>query len=282
MPEENPSAPTGLVAASAQEEDPAAQEQQTPLVAPSEGDAADQNKSVTSADGQPYRPDGLPTELAGETDQQTIDRLLEGYASRDPGTVPDGPDKYDLTLPDEVTAALGDMADDPMAAVWREVAHKHGVSNEKFSAMFGDFIAGGLENGVLAKPIDVNAAWSELGKAAGGDAAARITAGKQRGNSAAAAIKSQVGKGVISEDQGAMLIGLAGSPDGVRLIEKLVVGGASPGLQGGGSGAAGGVSKADVKKRYADPRNNPLGPEYDPAFYQQTQQMAKQAYSRKK
>lgn len=228
--------------------------------------------------------DRLPQHLRGETPEQALEKVFAAYSgAREEmgkrGKAVDKPDDYAVEFSEDVLAVVGDPAQDETLAVARNMAHKHGLTQEQFSGFVQDFHAELLAQGKLGG-VDVKAEAAKLA----GDAAARMSE-QDVLNAAAAAwtdattyIDGLVADKTLTADQANVLRGLAETADGILALKALRGQMREVGVQTGGTGAGQALTKADLDRRMADPRNQALAPEFDPAFAQQTDEMFKQFY----
>lgn len=203
-----------------------------------------------------YWPEGLPETLAGfkgANDRETIEKLA-GHL-KDAPRPPSKPDGYKVELPAEFTKRFGDLAKDPVLPIWREVAHKNGLSDAQFNGAISELYAKLSEEGLLDEPIDVMA---ELDKLAPkhGDPVQRKAQASARINGVANTINGLVSRQVLNRAEGNMVLSLAARADGVAMLEKLfkAIGG-EHGLQGGGNPAPN-VSEHEQRMRAMFPSMN--------------------------
>jgi len=228
--------------------------------------------------------DRLPQHLRGDTPEQALEKVFAAYSgAREEmgkrGKAVDNPDDYKVEFSEDVLAVVGDPAQDETLAVARNIAHKHGLTQEQFAGFVQDFHGELLAQGKLGG-VDVTAEAKKLA----GDGAARMSE-QDVLNAAAAAwtdattyIDGLVADKTLTADQANVLRGLAETADGILALKALRGQMREVGVQTGGTGAGQALTKADLDRRIADPRNQALAPEFDPAFAQQTDEMFKQFY----
>jgi hypothetical protein len=197
---------------------------------------------AAGGDGKPagappaaYLPDGLPEQFRGQTDKETIDKLLGDYAGRP--KAPEKADDYKFAPSEDFTKKWGNLKDDKVLAGWRGVAHELGLSDAQFNQSIERFY-GMLEKSGLHQPApDPKDVMLALAPPTGDDVS-RQSAGARRIMDAEAFVNGLEAKGLPKE--GAMrLIGLIDDAEGVKTIEfiqRLInVPGVQPGGQAGPS-----------------------------------------------
>jgi hypothetical protein len=184
-----------------------------------------------------YWPEGLPEALAalkGANDRETIDKLA-GHL-KDAPKAPAKPDDYKLALPEAFTKRFGDLSKDPVVPIWRQVAHKSGLSDAQFNGAITELYSELSTQGLLDEPIDVMA---ELDKLAPkyGDPVQRKAQASARINGVANTINGLVTRQVLSRSEGNIVLAMAATAEGVMTLEKLFKSMGEHGLQGGGEPA---------------------------------------------
>lgn len=177
-----------------------------------------------------YLPDGLPEDLRGETDQQTIDRLVEKLNAQP--HAPEKPEDYSLTLSDEQQARYGDLESDPVHKALREVLHGEGASNEMFQNVFTKMHDRLTEMGVL-ETIDPKAELAKLAPQSG-DQTERDAAAGKRVTDATNGIKDLATTLQLSQAQTNVLLAGVDTAESVIAWEKVLAATRGKGAQGGG------------------------------------------------
>ena len=183
-----------------------------------------------------YYPEGLADNFRGANDRETIDKLFADFKGRP--TAPAKAADYKLELGQDFTAKFGDLKDDPVVGIWRDVAHKIGLSNQQFTNVIPEIYAGLEKAGLIEKPTDFNA---EAAKLAPGvvDVLQRNAKAAERVNGVANVVKNLEAKGQISKADAVILSGMYANADAVAAFEKIIA--LIPkelGLQSGGQGQA--------------------------------------------
>ena len=245
--------------------------------------AASQAQAQAGA-GQPYYPDKLPEHLRGASDRETLDKVFGAYSGfRDEqakrGAVPKTADEYKLELSPEAKATFGDPASDPRAKIFKSLAHKHGLTDKQAAGVFAEFHAEMIGQNLVPK-FDPAA---EIEKLAAGKAGLNAEQKRQeaasRWKGAVDWADGLVAQKTLSKEQATLIKAVAETADGVMLIEALRGLSREHGLQTGGAGTQTALTKADLDRRTADPRNSPFAAGYDPAFRAETDRLYQQFYS---
>lgn len=240
----------------------------------------------------PARPDWLPANLEldkqflGETPSaaDTISRLHNAYkGSREAiskfGAVPDKPDGYKIEGSPEVVKLFGNP-DDKGMEILRTAAQQAGITDRQLPALLTTFAKGFIEAGLLPTPIDPKAEAQKLvGSDFRGNEAELIAEGKRRETAAEAWVDGLVTNGTFTAEEGAYLKSMSGTATGIMTLEKLQrKSSGGPGIQTGGQGGATGLTDDQVRARMRDPRYFASRPEYDQAFAEETQRLAKERF----
>jgi len=189
--------------------------------------------------GEVYWPESAPehlAELKGQNNQETIANLASKLSEQP--QPPEAPDGYELSLPDDFKEKFGDLSDDQVLPIWREIAHKHGLSNEQFNGAIAELYAQVSENGLLDEPINVEEELRRLAPGVSDPVQARGQAAK-RVNAAIDQVQGLVKRGILNRAEGNVVTALAASAEGVVALEKLLTLATEHGLQGGGQGGDG-------------------------------------------
>jgi len=210
---------------------------------------ADGQNGADGGEGEVYWPEGLPehlAELKGKTDQETIDKLAGKLSEQ--AQPPEKPDGYELSLSDAFKEKFGDLSDDEVLPIWRDIAHKNGLSNEQFNGAISELYSQLSEKGILDEGINVQEEMKKLAPGvadpvqAWGQAAKRI-------NGVTDQVEGLVKRGVLNRTEGNVVTAMAASAEGVMALEKVLKLGSEQGLQGGGQGGGANAGKSDYQQR---------------------------------
>lgn len=185
-----------------------------------------------------YWPEGLPEALTGfkgANDRETIDKLageLKGLPR-----APAKPDDYKLSLPEAFTKRYGDLANDEVMPIWRQVAHKNGLTDAQFNGAISELYHELMDKGLIDEPLDVQAEFEKL-MPKHGDPVSRKAQASGRINGVANTINGLVTRQVLTKTEGNMVLSLAARAEGVVALEKLFKAAGEHGLQGGGQTSA--------------------------------------------
>ena len=204
----------------------------------------------------------LEATYRGLDDKGTIEKLLADISGRE--KAPASAKEYKLELPPEIAQKLPDMANDKALDVFREVAHANGLTNSQFSSTIAQFYAQLAEKGLLPDTIDRNAEIDKLLPKAGARAE-REAAAVNRIQAVHNQVNGLVANKTLSAKEGANIIGLAATADGVMALEKLFGRMGEHGLQSGGQGA-GAATKESIAAEMRDPRYDTSSSKYDKVF----------------
>lgn len=253
---------------------------QTPSPSPSAGGAppaADGGSNAPPA--ETYRPDGLPDNMFGKSDRETMDNMakaLKGYRDRDSqNTVPDKVEAYrdfGAEVAPELKPHIDTLAKDPLFDRMTAYALENKLPLPVFQGMTKHFLSVAAELGMMEPPIDVEAERKELVPATHRHLpeAEQRQAREQRMNDNFAFLdqmaqvpKDQGGLSKEAADFAKMMLG--DSAKGHEFIEFLRAnraGGTGPHM--GDGGGRGGDARAELAKRAALPQNTWGHPQYDP------------------
>jgi hypothetical protein len=240
------------------------------------GDGGEGGKETSPA----YRPEGLADDFAGETDQETIDKLLAGVTEatkRADGLrkklgegVPKSADEYpELSFSEDFVSKHGNPApkDDPVLDIVKSKAMEAGISAEAYNGFVTGVLEAAAEKGLLEAPFDPNA---EFEKAGGKEAyERRMHALDQR-------LDGLVSQEKLTADQRELAKAFQATADGMGLFEAIFGLASEKGVQldGDASPGSGSVrSLDDVKKRMDDPRYDSTSKDFDPEFVAETRRM---------
>jgi len=224
-----------------------------------------------------YRPEGLPDHFLGKDERETIDKLfkaVDGYRKGDAargekiGAVPDAPEKYAFTPAAEVAPYLPNVADDPVMKVAQAAAHKHGLGDRQFSGFINEFMQGLVTGGQLDDPFSAE---KERAIVAGdvADPQERAKVADRVANDTIAFIDSLQQQGKLAKETADWAKGRTDRGHFLKLVQTLRA--AAPTLEVGGQGAPAAITRADLQKRQADPRQKT-----DPAFQAETNRLYQQ------
>lgn len=221
-------------------------------------------------------PQGLPTEFAGASADETLGKLLGGYTDlntrfggmRDKlATMPKAPDKADLYTfdpGDKLKPYFGDFANNPAFASARNAAHKFGLSQEQFAGFISEVYNPLADQGVLAAPFDPAKEVKGFQDAYGFDA---------KGAQEALIGAETFAKGLVGQlkdvpqalkaDVEAHLMSLTDTAAGNVLLRALSGRLAENGIRiAGDGGGQGELTAADLQKLDTDPRIDPRNREH--------------------
>lgn len=184
----------------------------------------------------PYWPEGLPETLGalkGANDRETIEKLTGRL--KDLPAAPEKPDGYKVELSEEFTKRFGDLGNDPVLSIWRDIAHKNGLDNRQFNGAISELYQQMSDKGMLDTIIDPKAEFEKL-MPKHGDPVSRATAANARITGVANKIGGLVSREVLSKAQGNIFLSLAATADGIGTLEAIFGAMGEHGLQGGGDG----------------------------------------------
>lgn len=233
-----------------------------------------------------YYPDKLPEHLRGPNDRETIDRLNAAYSgAREElskrGAAPKDAKEYVFDIGDDLKKVYGDPETNEELKVFRQVAHKHGLTKEQAAGIVRDYYAGRLDAGLDNVLDPIKEAKALIGDEAIGRGPQEIA--KRAGEiwkDTTAWVDSLVRSKRITADQadaGKAMLESAAGIQFVRALKEMT--GQSAIVPGGGGGAAGGITKDTLNQRIADPRNNPFDAKYDATFRTETDRLYQAFYA---
>lgn len=163
-----------------------------------------------------YVPEGLPESFKGANDRETIDKLY-GHLAKLP-KAPEKADAYTFQPPKE----LDGIVSAETLPIYRQVAHKYGLSQEQFQGAMNDIFGEAMKQGLIEPAVDLNEVFASLGDGKG-DKAAQIVAGQKAVLAVVDEIKSLETRKALSKEQAALLSGeMLGSADAVRAVSALL------------------------------------------------------------
>ncbi|MEJ0043234.1 MAG: hypothetical protein WDM81_13900 [Rhizomicrobium sp.] len=243
----------------------------------SEKDKGGDKGADKGAAGAPYKPDGLPDDLLGKDDKETIDKLaarakgLRDQLAKKGGTPVEKADDYEIALPEDV-AKLIDVASEknkPVFDAVRAAALKAGLPKETLGTFMTE-LTGALNTAGLLKPaadpvkISGETEFKAMVKIAGGEKEARALLKDEK-----SWVKNLVDGKVLSAEEGAVVaVDFMGTAKGWEVLRKLrahFTGKELPPHQVEPDVVA---NNDVIKARYADPRQKT-----DPAWRAETERM---------
>lgn len=218
---------------------PAAAPSAAPAAAPTGSPLVDAAKAAPAADAAaptgPYMPDGLPETFKGKSEREIIDKLwkAESERAKPPATAAE----YKLEVPKELQGVIN-PENDKVLPLWREIAHKHGLSQAQFQSTIVDLQAAMTKAGLIEKPLVAADEFAALGEGAG-DRAAQLQKGQTRVLELASKIEGLATRQALSKEEAALAVQMLGTRQSVQLFEKLLaLAPAEKGLAGGGQPGA--------------------------------------------
>lgn len=226
--------------------------------------------------GAPYRPDGLPDNLVGASDRETIDALtkaVKGYRDRDAtrDVPPDAKGYLEFTdVPEATRPYFEDLKDDPLFARAAAVAHTEGIGKAAFTKMLAAAFEGGLEAGLFEAPVDKAAERAALlpEAAKGLPKSEQDAAIDRRLSDNLAWVTQMQARGLPKDAADHMVMMLGDSAKGHRAIEwfrgQMEGGGPRP----LGGGAAGGTETREaLQAALGLPKHDPRHVDFDAESY---------------
>lgn len=239
-----------------------------------EAAAPAKDKATPAADAaKGYVPEGLPEDLRGGSDKETIDKLF-GKLNGMP-KAPDKADGYEFK-PGKEIAGLIDPKSDKVLPIFREVAKAHNLSNDAFNGVINDLYAGMMKAGLVKPPVDMASEFVKLGGQ--GDPATQKQNGMARVLQLADQLQGMATRELITPEMAEALIGGATNAAGVLALERLLSrwGETSGGPTSGGQPGSQGVTRADVESRFADERYQWGSKKFSQAFKDETDRLWEQ------
>lgn len=240
---------------------------------------------AAAAADQVYKPEGLPDNLLGKTNQETIDnqaKALKGYRDRDAANnIPDTPDAY-ATFSDEIPADIKPHLDtlkaDPLFARVGERALALKVPVPVYQGLVQEMLSVSAEMGLLEPVVNAEAERQELVP----ESAKHLPEAEQkqaielRMNTNFAFLDAMVARGVANgglskEDADFAKAMLGDSAKGHRVFEWMAktAGGSGSAVNMQQTQAAGGDERAQLRARAALPENTVGNPKFDQASFDQ-------------
>lgn len=183
--------------------------------------------------GERYWPKGLDEAWKGKDERETLDKIAE-HLGKQP-KAPAKPDGYKYEPSEAFQKRYGDLKDDPVMPLWREVAHEVGLNDQQFNAAFSRLYEKMAEKGLIDDPVNVEKQLLELGPQSG-DKRQRMAEGARRVQATRDVLQGLHDRGELTFDEAKAAFDVAQTPAGVKALEKLFAKIGSEGLKGGGSG----------------------------------------------
>lgn len=234
-------------------------------------------------------PEFLPEHLRGKDPAETLAKLAPEWKTQRDSLAqrwtppPEKPDGYEFAPVPELAKFFGDdPAKDPVVGVLRGVAHKIGMSADKFAPFVNEAVGELQKQGLIGKEapgVDYDKEWPQLvpdDKKTLPEAEQKAAA-KARLDTAQAFADTLKTRGEIDAAQHEEFGILLESAAGVRLVEFMIKGlTGEKGFVFGGQGQGGsGYSMADYNRDSADPRYSSTSHSYDPAFRREVDEKSK-------
>lgn len=240
------------------------------------------------ADGvQPevYKPEGIEQHLLGQTNQETIDKMLARMsglrtelAKKAPDGRPEKPDGYQWNWSDKVKASGTIAGDDQAVKMFSDIAHEHGFSQQQLDAVpkFFDML---VEKGMIEAPFDANKLLEDLAPDTfRGSVEEKKSKGSERLGQAENWITQLTPQQGFDDAMKSEMRLLTTSAAGIKVLETLMRSGSNPSIAPAGGGQAPAVTQDSVNARLSDPRNDAMNPKFDEAFALATREMFKKLY----
>jgi hypothetical protein len=244
----------------------------------------------------PYRPEGLPDHLLGQSDKETLDKLFGAYkGSRDAigafGELPKEPTGYKVEFGDKVKPFTEGFAKDALWGETLKLAHAAGIREKQFNAFVPKLLEHMVTSGLVQAPVDPQAELLQLAPASAAnldDAGKKTEAGRRLQHNIAwvDGLREQLTGGSNADPQAEPLrkaldwlsAQTADSLHANVLVEWMQGQGKEvrPALNGGKP--ASGTDKASVQARMNDPRNDPRSQKFEKAFADETDRLSKQVF----
>lgn len=165
-----------------------------------------------------YLPEGLPKELAGANERETLDKLWKAHSSLP--KPPEKPDGYAYQVPKDLEGFIKPDTD-PVLKGLREIGHKIGLTQTQFEALINETTRAEIKAGRLSKPVDIADVFAELGEG-GGDRAGQIGKGQGRVRAIVDQIDGLTTREQLSKDDAkALKVALSDAPT-TRAIERVL------------------------------------------------------------
>ncbi|MBO6893399.1 MAG: hypothetical protein JJ866_15760 [Roseibium sp.] len=241
-----------------------------------------------------YRPDGLPDNLYGESNEETIDKMalaLKGYRQKDNDRgAPETQEAYaDFgdKVPDQLKSHVSALSEDTVFQKLSKSALEKGMPVQDFQDLTLEFFGAAQEMGALEPFVDVEAEKAALvpEEAKNLPEAEQSAAREKRMNDNFAFLDAMTAQGDnqpgMSKDVADYAKSMLGdSAKGHQFIEHMrsQISGEGSKLAGGSQGSGGVDAKADLARREALPENQPGNAAFDKASWQKLQDDYEKVY----
>lgn len=211
-----------------------------------------------------YFPPGIPEALKGESEKATLDRIAEHFNGLP--KPPEKPDGYELKLPNDMREKFGDLKDDKVLPLWREVAHELQLSQDQFNGAFEKLYTRMVGAGLIDDPVSIEKELAKL-EPATGDAVHKKNQAAVRVNAVVDAVTGMAERGALSRGEAAQIQQIAVTAEGVIALEKMLKMTREHGVRGAdGSASPSGDTKESLQKQMGDPRYDLRSPHGDRQF----------------
>lgn len=234
-----------------------------------------------------YRPEGLPDNFFGTSNEETIDKLhtaVKGYRQKDSDRgVPETEAAYATfgdNVPEELKSHVGALAEDTVFQKLSKSALEKGMPVKDFQDLTLEFFGAAQEMGVLEPVIDEAAEKAALvpDSAKHLSEAEQKTAREARMNDNFSFLDTLTAQGEgkdgmpaeVAEHAKAMLGDSAKGHQFIEYMRSQISGEPSP-YAGGDKGGSGADPKADLARREALPENQPGNSKFDKASWEKLQ-----------
>jgi hypothetical protein len=225
------------------------------------GDETSQNEN--SQETGPYRPEGLAEDYHGDTDQETIDRLM-AQVNADKPQLPEDVSGYEFAPDDDLKSYFGN-ADDPLLNSAKAAALECGMTPDQFQNFINKTFKGPVADGLLTPPFDPKKEFDTLAGYLNTD-----PQGAEKAANDALAIAENMGKNLkLPESAQGFMSGMSEIADGIMIIRAIENIAKEKGISLGetnNSGSSALFSKSELQAMGADPRVDPSSPKYDAAL----------------
>lgn len=210
---------------------------------------ADGGAADAGAAADAWFPKDLDASLKGKDPGETLANVAK-HLSEMPKPPAEAKD-YAFKPADAIAAHFGTQADNAVLDVFRDVAHKHGMTQVQFEGSINAFYGGLIDKGLMPAPVRVEDEFTALG-GADGDPAARIKKGADRVLAMRDHIQGLATAKIIGDEDAAALVPAFTSAKQViameRILAKLAIGGGGA-ANGGSAGDGAAAVPDDVAKQ---------------------------------
>lgn len=187
-----------------------------------EGEGDEDPKGGEGEDDGPYKPEGLEDHLQGESDKDTIDKLLnrnkglrQELSKKGESKAPEKAEDYKIEAPDDFGIELSSEGDQKALDIVKKIAHERGISQDDFSALVLGVVKASHEEGIGEPKFDAEAEYEKLG----GDKGAE--AGKQFTTAILGWGRALQAQGHLSESEYDEFKIMGGTAEGIRVLSKI-------------------------------------------------------------